>query len=396
MREYLALMRLPGAWRLTLGALPARIAYSMVNLVMFFHVKDLTGSISAAGIAIGASSVAASSTAALRGHMVDRFGQTRPLLVLVPAWSLSCFALAFAAKDFRSAVVLSALNGMSAAPINLSVRPLWKVIAGDQIRTAYALDTVVLNGTGMLGPVLGTWVALQFGGTAGMVLTGSLMLLGGSALLTSKISREWQSEPRVEGEPGVFRSRAIQVLALEGAFIGFGFGLFDVGVPAAATLAGVPEWSAISLAAASIGGIVGGILVGSRLKHLAPGVGLINTQNLFAIVALPLFLVAPGWQTALLLLLACLPLGMAQVFYLEVLDVVQPKGTAVTSLATLWFIEGSAAAGGSALAGVLAEKVGPQLPLIMVSVFFLLSATTLRVASRTVLKPAMTVSADSV
>ena len=80
-------------------------------------------------------------------------------------------------------------------------------------------------------------------------------------------------------------------------------------------------------------------------------------------LALPIFALHPGWPTALLLLVAGLPMGMAQVFYLEVVDLVRPRGTAVTAMATIWFIEGSAAAFGNAAAGVLADVISPAAPL---------------------------------
>jgi cation transporter-like permease len=91
----------------------------------------------------------------------------------------------------------------------------------------------------------------------------------------------------------------------------------------------------------------------------------------------------------LLILIGGLPLGIAQVFYLEVVDIVRPRGTAVAALGTIWFIEGSAAALGNALAGVVSEAYGAAPALIAVSVLFVLSVFVLRYAIATALAPAL-------
>jgi predicted MFS family arabinose efflux permease len=52
--------------------------------------------------------------------------------------------------------------------------------------------------------------------------------------------------------------------------------------------------------------------------------------------------------------------GAQQVFYLEILEYIRPKGAAASALGWMWMIEGSAGAIGSAVAGTLSESVGPQ------------------------------------
>jgi hypothetical protein len=101
------------------------------------------------------------------------------------------------------------------------------------------------------------------------------------------------------------------------------------------------------MAAIALGGLVGGLIAGSRFKHTEPGRGLIIGQTIFAILALPLFLVPPGPATVVLVFIVGMPAGVSQIFYIEVVDTVRPRGTAVSALGTLWFIEGSAAAAGT-------------------------------------------------
>lgn len=52
--------------------------------------------------------------------------------------------------------------------------------------------------------------------------------------------------------------------------------------------------------------------------------------------------------------------GAQQVFYLEMLEYIRPKGAAASALGWMWMIEGSAGAVGSALGGSLSESISPQ------------------------------------
>ena len=102
-RQYLQIMRLPGAWWLILGAFPGRISFAMSNLGIFFHVDKATGSIASAGLCVGAFGLLSSMTAAFRGGLVDRLGQTRPLLFFVLAYTSSMLLLAFFSAWFTAA-----------------------------------------------------------------------------------------------------------------------------------------------------------------------------------------------------------------------------------------------------------------------------------------------------
>jgi len=75
MKRYRELFAIPNVWVLVLSAFPARVAYGMVALAIFFKTEDATGSIAAAGFAIGINSVAGAATAG-NGHCVFLFQVT--------------------------------------------------------------------------------------------------------------------------------------------------------------------------------------------------------------------------------------------------------------------------------------------------------------------------------
>ena len=160
MRQYLELLKLRNAQILIFSAFPARLAYGTVGLSLFFKAEQTTNSIAIAGFAIGMNSIAGSLTAGARGAFIDRYGQKWPLRILVPLYFTMLILMSRA--DTKSEILLMALLlGVSMPPINLSVRPLWK-LAVDQslLRTAYAIDTSVMSTTGIFGPIIATWISL--------------------------------------------------------------------------------------------------------------------------------------------------------------------------------------------------------------------------------------------
>jgi hypothetical protein len=80
-------MAFPQVIRLGISAFPARLAYGMIGLGIFFKTEQETGSVAAAGFAIGLNSLAGAATAGLRGSVMDRFGQKWTIRILVPLYS---------------------------------------------------------------------------------------------------------------------------------------------------------------------------------------------------------------------------------------------------------------------------------------------------------------------
>jgi len=66
------------------AAFPARLAYGMVGLGLYFKVHSDTHSIALAGLAAGANGIVGSLTTGLRSHVIERVGSMLPLRVFVP------------------------------------------------------------------------------------------------------------------------------------------------------------------------------------------------------------------------------------------------------------------------------------------------------------------------
>jgi hypothetical protein len=147
MRTYLEFLKIPGVKRLVVSALPGRLSYAMIALSTFFFVQDVTGSITLAGIATGVETITSSLTAGFRGNLIDKLGQTKPLSFFVPTWVALVILLSTVSTP-TAIVAISGLIGLASPPVNLSTRPLWRVLVGaENLRTAYALDTTVSSST---------------------------------------------------------------------------------------------------------------------------------------------------------------------------------------------------------------------------------------------------------
>lgn len=382
-------MQVSGVRRLLFAATFPRLSYSMVSLAIFFHVQHATGSVAVAGVAVGASSLTGAISAALRGKIVDTHGQTIPLYIFTPLYAVSNILLGLYAHSPVTAVVLGLLNGACAPPINMSIRPLWRDIVGeDQVRSAYGLDSAHMNSVALIGPVIATLLAVHFDTALALYAVAACMAIGGFLLAMNPHSRQWEPEPRPEGEESLFRSPAMRLMALEGIAMGVAAGFIQIGIPALATLNGDRSAAGPMVSMMGIGSIIGTIWAGAKAREIAPLVGLRMSVLLYSFTLLPISFVPIGPWMAVVLLVSSIAVGPAQVFYLETVDLVRPRGTPVAALGALWMIEGSAAAMAQAVGGNIAEAASPQLTLLLGSIVVFLSPLIFTIGMRTVLRSA--------
>jgi len=379
MNRYKELMAFPQVIRLGISAFPARLAHGMIGLGIFFKTEQETGSVAAAGFAIGLNSLAVAATAGLRGSVMDRFGQKWPIRILVPMYTGLILLLNI--METRQSILITAfVLGITAPPINLSVRPLWKDIVPDSyLRTAYAFDSSMMSSTSVIGPVVITALSLSSRPELGLGTTAALMFIGGIALSLTPASRDWIPEKKNKGQQRLWRDRAIQLLMFEGCFIGFGWGVFDVAVPAFATQEGVQHRVAWIFATFGIATVVGGLLGGLVSKKLPPLLALRRAYALWLIACLPVAFTYPDWTMALVGASIGFLGGAVQVFYFEVLEAVRPKGSQTASLGWIWSVEGSFMAVGAAVGGVVSEVFSPRVGLAMLPIMIFIGLVILSI-----------------
>ncbi len=363
MNRYVELFRIPNVWVLVLACFPARVAYGMVSLSIFFKVEQSTGSISSAGLALGLNAVTSALTAGIRGSVMDKYGQKWPLRIMVPTYATLTIALNLA--DTKIAMLtLAFVMGLSAPPINLSVRPLWKIVVPEKdLRTAYAIDSSIMNFAFVVGPVIATSLALSRFSSSPLFICAGLMLLGGISLAMTKVSRNWVPEVKGADYQPLWKHKPLQLLMIEGCFIGFGWGLFDVAVPAFTTIEKVPHMTAWIFAAMGVSNVVGGLLAGLVSKKTSSLKAMRRTYGVWFLVSIPMALSYPNWTMIIAGAFLGLVGGAIQVFYWEVMEAIRPQGSPTAMMGWLWSVEGTLMAVGSMAGGFISEHSSPTIAL---------------------------------
>jgi MFS family permease len=360
MHAYLELLKMKGVQQLLLSSIPARLAYGMITLGIFFKVQQSTASISLAGLAVGLNTLASSASVGLRSSFIDKYGLTWPLRALVPSYAALIIFFNYADTKV-SLIAIAFILGAVAPPINLAVRPLWKVVIPEsKQRTIFAIDTAVMSATAVIGPVLVTSLALSSNPKIALNSCAAAMLIGGIALALLKVTRTWIPEKKEQGAEHLLKMPAIRLLIAEGIFIGLAYGLFETGIPAFTTIEGVAGRTGLIFAVMAVFNIFGSLLAGLISKKITPLRAFRSTYLFWVIVCAPLAISNPDWTLLIISGLLGLAGGMQMVFYWEIVEAVRPKGTASSAIGWLWTFEGTAMALGSAISGFISEAFSPR------------------------------------
>ena len=354
MSAYSAVLANGQARLLILAMIPVRFGYAMAGLAMVLLIRDRTGSFALAGLGLGLFSLGAGLLSPLRGHLVDTMGQTKPLMVYLPVFCASFAILSFA-RDATLLIVLCTISGCMSPPLLASSRALWRPIVGpDLVRSAYALDSIAMQASQVLGPALTAALVAAWNPEVAIWAVTIMVAIGGVLFILVPASRAWTGDRNAAGFRGAIRSPGIRVLLAISAAFGTAWGALCVGLPAISVEA---EWTlngGILLALLALGSVLGGTWAGARAKR-GPVRSLITSLALLAVALFLAAIPAPLPVLLTLLVIAGLGMGPAQVFLLELIDRVSPAGSAVTAFASVVAIEGAFVGLGAYLAGRAAD-----------------------------------------
>jgi predicted MFS family arabinose efflux permease len=353
-----------------LAAFPARLAYGMVGLDIYFKVHDDTHSIALAGLAAGANGIVGSLSTGMRAAVIDRLGLEIPLRIFVPAYAVSLATLD-ACHGAKLLIAFAAVLGFTAPPINLSVRPMWKTaVPEEQYRTAIAIDTASMNLGVVLGPALATTFALSGHPSSALLVTSVLIFIGGIALSSLKFTKQWRPEQREEGGQTLLRNPGMRLLIAEGVLIGYGTGNYQIAIPAISSLNHQPRFAGVAFGTAAALSIFGSLTAGALGRHVAPIKGFRIIYLFWFLATVPLAFVNPGWSLLLVLALFGFIGGAEQVYYLEQLELIRPTGNAAAAIGWIWTTEGSFAALGQSTGGYFSQHFSPHFCFAITTVMF--------------------------
>jgi MFS family permease len=365
-RPYLSVLTVAEARRLFLALLFVRLGYAMISLSVVLLAVDRTDSYRAAGVATGSFFLVSGLTAPLRGTLVDRLGQTRPLAVYLPAFCLTLSLMPLA----HSPVVLAVLSGLAGAtspPLIASARPLWRDIVGtERLRTAYALDSVQTQTSMVVGPVAAAALTALVGPSVTLWTIAVAVAVGGAQFMRLPASRRWRSAARLAHAGSALHASGMRTLIALAACIGAVFGSLAVALPAWADQHGSAGGGGLLLGLLSLGGVAGGTWWGTRAGSTSPVRALFVATVVVAAAAAPMSLVGSTVALSTLLLVIGFCFGVGNVVALELIDRAAPPGTAVSAFTWMIQAEMTGMAAASSLAGTLAEVRSASAALVIV------------------------------
>lgn len=267
-RKYVDFIRQPDVARLLLVALLTRMPVGMVGFAMLMFLRDHLGNFALAGLAVGINFVSMAAIAPILGRIIDRRGPRTPLIVTGIVQPLALLAILASAKlqlPFAFVAVAAALAGMFATPITTLTRTTWRhrFDSDDDRRTAFALDSVMIEINFTLGPALIATILATAGTTAAFataivaVVAALLIFFGSPALRYFK-----KSEPGERHMLGPLTEPRLLVVFFATFGVTLCFGFLEVGYPAYATALAMPALAGVLLAVNSLGSALGGAIFG--------------------------------------------------------------------------------------------------------------------------------------
>jgi MFS family permease len=364
LRQYRAVLRLPGVTPLVVLSLLARIPASAAAITLTLHVVLTLGlGYAAAGTVAAASTIGMAIGAPLLGRLIDHRGlRTTLALGLVVEgvfWGVAPFLP-------YPALVAGALGcGVLGLPLYSVVRQVLAALVPEaQRRPAFAIDSMAVELSYIVGPTVGTLLVLQLSSTAALWAVGVGWVASGVALWVlnppTRAPGGEDGAPRPPVREWLDRRLAAALLATTAAVVVV-FGT-ELSVIAGLQVSGQAAWIPVVNAVWCIASLTGGFVYGALSR--SPALSVMTAA--IGVAALPAALGSTWWSYALLLLPCGLLLAPSLAASSETVSRLAPEH----ARGVVSGLQGSAitlgAAAGTPLAGLLIDLASPGTAVLVV------------------------------
>jgi MFS family permease len=302
MRAYAAVMRAPHMRPLLLSMLLTRLPLGLNALATVLFLRERTGSFAVAGAAAGGLALGNAMGAPVNARLVDRLG-ARVLLVLAAGHAtglLALVALGRAGAPPALLVLGAVATGFCLPPVSSVLRALYpRMLGGELVRAAYALDSVLTETIFIAGPLLVAALVALVGPEAALVVSAAAVMSGATLFFTVLPRREG-ARGRSSSRLGALRAPGVRTLLFTMLPVGFAFGALEVAIPAFASSRGHAGYSGVLIAVWSAASAGGGLVYGARAAHLPLSRVHVRVALLLPLSFLPLALAGPLWTMTLL------------------------------------------------------------------------------------------------
>jgi MFS family permease len=270
-----------------------------------YVVLDLKHGYAAAGLAGAAMTIGSAVGAPLLGRLVDRRG-LRPVLALTTvAEAVFWFTAPFMAYPVLLGGAL--LGGLLCLPVfGVARQSVAALVPPEKRRPAYALDSMAVELSFMVGPALAVLLATSVSPKTTLLVVSGGVALAGAALFWLNPPTRAGHEPLDTARPVSRRewltSRMLGLLAISAAAT-LVLGGTDVAVVAVLRAAEQVEWTGVVLAIWAVCSLVGGFVYGMVSRSVSP----LLIVTMLGLCTIPVGFGGTQWWS---LALALLPAGM--------------------------------------------------------------------------------------
>lgn len=274
LKPYRDALALPGIRSLLFVAILARVPVMAATVTLTLHVVlDLGRGYAAAGLVGAALTVGAAVGAPWLGRLVDRHG-LRPVLALSTV-AEGVFWAAAPVLPYPALLGAAFFGGLLTLPVFSVVRQSIAAITPmHQRRQAYALDSMSVELSFMVGPALAVLMATAVSPRITMLAVGIGIVLSGVALFALNPPIRAHDEGPAAADQRIPRrqwltSRLVTVLAASAAAT-LVLGGTDVSVVALLRDAGQVEFTGLVLTMWGVYSLVGGFAYGAATRPISP------------------------------------------------------------------------------------------------------------------------------
>jgi MFS family permease len=263
----------------------------ITTLDLGYAAAGMAGALGMLGIGIGSP---------LAGWFVDRLGP-RPVLVVTTIAQGLYWAVA-PSLGYQWLVITAFLSGVLCIPVfGLMRQYMAALVPTEQRRTAFAVDSMAVELSYMLGPALAVAGVTAIGSVVTMYAVGAGLVAAGVAMIV--MNPPVQSEEEARDTSTVPRrawlNRGLIAILLGTATTTFVLSATELSVVATLNNAGATAWTGLVIALWCVYSLIGGFVYGGLRRSVSPVLLIAG----LGVMTLPVALVAGGWWWLLALVL---------------------------------------------------------------------------------------------
>ena len=272
----------------------------MGSVAMLLYIRSASGTFAEAGLVSGAVLLGLAVGSVGQGKLIDRFGATRTLGVVVVVFVLVA-TVVFASVELGAPLAVLLPVGLAFGATQPAISPasrgLWTqlVPAGRLRDAAFTYEAISIEVFFILGPAIAGFLSTSEWPGLGLLVAVILFVFGTLFFIAAPAVRRWHVDPDARGRgaslTAVIRLPGVQTLMLLVFGLGIVIGFAEVGIPAAAAAAGEPQLSGLLLGIWSLTSVVFGVWYASRPwprpLHIRAPVLLAGFAVLVGVMAIP-------------------------------------------------------------------------------------------------------------